>query len=191
MPSLQRQMVWRALAVGGAMVLAACDGSGPGSGRSEPAAASTRAAPTTTTKPPPITYEVKRGDTLSAIASLFGVSSTAIAEANQLANADQLTEGQILQIPERPPVTLAVLPTVVFAGDEVRFALTGAQDDETITFQINKPDGSQFTGTPHVESPEGIVMASYRTSGDVPGTYTVVATGNQGTSAQVSYQLSE
>jgi LysM repeat protein len=191
MSSLQRQVVWRALAVGGAIVLAACDRSGPDSGRSEPAASSTRAAPTTTTKPPPITYEVKRGDTLTAIASFFGVTSTAIAEANQLANADQLTEGQILQIPERPPVTLSVLPSVVFAGDEVRFALTGAQDGETITFQINRPDGSQFTGTPHVASPEGPVMASYRTTGDVPGTYTVVATGNQGTSAQVSYQLSE
>ncbi|HEX6312304.1 MAG TPA: LysM domain-containing protein [Acidimicrobiia bacterium] len=191
MPSLQRPMVWCALAVGGAIVLAGCDRSAQSSDRSEPAAASTTVGSTTTTTTPPITYEVKSGDTLTAIAGLFGVTSEAIAEANQLANADQLTEGQILQIPERPLVTLAVLPTVARAGTEVRFALTGAQAGEAITLQINGPGGTQFTGSPHVASPEGTLMTSYRTTGDVPGTYTVVATGSQGTLAQTSYDLYE
>lgn len=180
------------LLVGGAVVLAACDRTDTaGSARSETEASSTTTGATTTTAPPPITYQVERGDTLSAIASVFGVSGAAIAELNQLANPDQLTEGQVLEIPVRPPVWLGVLPTDAPAGTLFKFALTGAEEGEGITFQVTGPDGAEFTGSPHLASPEGTVMTEYRSAGDPPGTYTVVATGSRGTSAQATYNISE
>jgi len=44
-------------------------------------------------------YVVKRGDTLSALARTYGVTTTAIANANQLANRNLITIGQRLWIP--------------------------------------------------------------------------------------------
>ncbi|MBC8065645.1 MAG: LysM peptidoglycan-binding domain-containing protein [Chlorobia bacterium] len=46
------------------------------------------------------TYTVKQGDTLSEIASKFGVASKAILSANHLPSADKLKLGQVLQIPQ-------------------------------------------------------------------------------------------
>lgn len=57
--------------------------------------------PTPTRAPPQdtaTTYTVQAGDTLFRIAALFGTSSEALVEINQLANADQIAVGQVLQI---------------------------------------------------------------------------------------------
>lgn len=66
-------------------------------------------APTPTTAPPPVpetvpagtggVHVVEPGDTLSGIAATYGVPVQAIAEANSLADVDNLKLGQELQIP--------------------------------------------------------------------------------------------
>lgn len=55
--------------------------------------------------PPPVTttYEVREGDTLSAIAVRFGVAEEAILEANGLENPDRIMAGQVLRIPPPEP----------------------------------------------------------------------------------------
>jgi LysM repeat protein len=175
--------VLRGLAAGGVLVLTACgaasrDGAEPA--RSKPTPATTAAAPTTTTAPS-ISYQVKRGDTLTAIAKFFGVSKAAISAANQLGSEDRLTEGQVLQIPPAPPAQLVVTPPDGIAGHVFTFTLTGAKAGETVTFQIVAPGGGIFTGSPHTAGEDGVVTASYRSGGDSAGTYTVVATGDRGT----------
>jgi LysM repeat protein len=174
-----------------AVVLAACE-SGEGgqtssSTRSTSPASSTTVASTTTTTPPPATYQVKRGDTLTAIARFFHVSTDVLALTNQLADGDQITEGQVLQIPPSPPVQLAIMPANASAGTVFELNLTGAIAGEVVTFEIASPDGGTFTGSPHSASPEGVVTATYRSAGDTPGTYSVVATGDRGTSVQASF----
>ena len=56
-------------------------------------------APTAAPTPPPAqTYIVQEGDTLSAIATRFGTSVSALVDANSLANADDSVIGQRLII---------------------------------------------------------------------------------------------
>jgi LysM repeat protein len=49
--------------------------------------------------PTPIRYVVKRGETLSEIATQFGVSVDAIVELNHLENPNRIEAGQVLLIP--------------------------------------------------------------------------------------------
>jgi LysM repeat protein len=151
--------------------------------------ASTTTAPTTTTPPPQASYQVKRGDTLTTIARTFGVSNQAIAVANQLGSEDRITEGQTLIIPPAPPAALAVTPPDGIAGDTFTFTLTGAKNGETVVFEIVAPGGRVFKGSPHTASRDGLVIATYMSSGDSPGRYEVVATGDRGTSLRGSYRL--
>jgi LysM repeat protein len=150
--------------------------------------ATTAAAPTTTTAPP-ITYQVKRGDTLTAIARFFGVSSASIDAANHLGGGDRLIEGQVLQIPPSPPAGLTVTPPDGIAGMGFTFTVTGAKVGEAVTFQVVAPGGGIFTGSPHTAGQDGTVTGSYRTDGDEAGKYDVVATGDRGTSLRSSYRL--
>jgi LysM repeat protein len=180
----------RVLAAGGVIVVAAC-GSTANEGRSKPSgttAPATTAAPTTTTAPT-IPYQVKRGDTLTSIARFFGVSSAAIVAANQLGNVDRLTEGQVLQIPPTPPAQVTVTPSEGIAGNQFTFTVTSAKSGETVTFEIRGPGDSVFRGSPHTASEDGTVTTSYDSSGDSKGTYTVVASGDRGTSVEGRYRL--
>jgi LysM repeat protein len=187
----RRQALLRGLAAGGVLVLAACGaapGETPKATRSRISATTTTAAPTATTAPP-ITYQVKRGDTLTAIARFFGVSSAAIDAANQLGGGDRLTEGQVLQIPPSPPAGLNVTPPDGIAGMVFTFTVTGAKVGEAVTFQVVGPGGGTFAGSPHTAAQDGSVSASYRTDSDAAGKYDVVATGDRGTSLRSSYRL--
>jgi LysM repeat protein len=188
----RRPALLRGLAAGGVIVLAAC-GAAPGetqnATRSRTPATTTTAAPATTTTTPPITYQVKRGDNLTAIARFFGVSSAAIAAANQLGGVDRLTEGQVLQIPPAPPAGLSVTPPDGIAGNVFTFTVTGARVGEAITFQVVAPGGGTFTGSPHTAAQDGSVITTYRTDGDAAGKYDVVATGDRGTSLRGTYRL--
>jgi LysM repeat protein len=72
----------------------------PSSTTTLPATTSTAAtAPSTT----PVTYVVKKGDTLAPIAQKFGVSVAAIVAANKLSNPNSISEGTVLVIPTAAP----------------------------------------------------------------------------------------
>lgn len=145
---------------------------------------------TTTTTAPPTNYQVKRGDTLGAIARQFGVPIDAIVAANHLTSQDTLAEGQVLVIPPPPPVQLAVLPADGQPGATILLKLTGAKSTETITFEVDAPSGKKFTGPPHTPAADGSVTANYQTTPqDPPGTYQVGAKGSAGTTAQAAFRL--
>jgi LysM repeat protein len=190
-----RRWLARVVAAGGLAVLAGCGAASSETGRSAPAenAAANTPAPTTTapttTTTPSTSYQVKRGDTLTAIAKFFGVSSASIDAANHLGGGDRLTEGQVLQIPPTPPAGLTVTPPDGIAGMGFTFTVTGAKVGEAVTFQVVAPGGGTFTGSPHTAGQDGTVSGSYRTDGDGAGKYDVVATGDRGTSLRSSYRL--
>jgi LysM repeat protein len=186
-----RRWLARVVVAGGVAVLVGCGAASTETSRparSRTVASSATTAPTTTTTPS-ISYQVKRGDTLTAIARFFGVSSAAIDAANQLGGGDRLTEGQMLQIPPSPPAGVNVNPPDGIAGMVFTFTVTGAKVGETITFEVVAPGGGVFTGSPHTAGQDGTVTASYRTDGDAAGKYEVVATGDRGTSLRSSFRL--
>jgi LysM repeat protein len=55
----------------------------------------------------PVSYKVARGDTLGKIARKFGVSISAITDANKIADPDKIVEGQVLVIPAASSTTTA------------------------------------------------------------------------------------
>jgi LysM repeat protein len=125
-------------------------------------------------------------DSLTALAQFFGVAPAAIVAANHL-NGDQLTAGQVLQIPPRPPGQLVVSPPDAPIGKAFKLNLTGAKAGEIVAFEIDTPDGGKYSGSPHTAAQDGSVTATYQTaSGDTAGTYTVVATGDHGTSLRAT-----
>src|SRR5207302_10275577 len=63
----------------------------------------------------------------------------------------------------------------------------GFQAGEKVNFTITKPDGTSFTGPPHVVAQDGTVEARY--SGTVSGTYTVLARGDRGDQAQMQFTV--
>jgi LysM repeat protein len=153
------------------------------------ASPTSRATPTTPTTIPPIHYRVKPGDTLAVIAARFRVSIAAIVSVNHVADANHVAEGQVLVIPPPPPLRFVVKPPVGQPGGDFQLHLTGARPSETIRFEIDSPTG-KYQGPPHIASTDGSVTATYQPSlGDPTGTYKVVASGNQGTAAQASFQV--
>ena len=143
---------------------------------------------TTTTTTPPFTYQVKRGDTLAAIAKRFRMPITTIVALNHLSDPDHLAEGQPLLIPPVPPVQIMVTPAEAPAGAAFAIKLTGTQPSETIVFEINSPDG-KFTGPPHQAADDGVVTATYHSADATAGIYTVIAKGNRGTDAQANFRV--
>jgi LysM repeat protein len=81
-------------------------------------------SPSSTPTPTPIIYTVKRGDTLSSIAAMYGVTVEAIAEANGLSVSAILRIGQQLIIPS-PGSTGMMLPemTTVPEGGEISYVV--------------------------------------------------------------------
>src|SRR4051794_14985825 len=162
---------------------------GGGATRAKPPASSstssTTTAPTTTTTAlrKAVQYTVRQGDTLSAIARRFHVTTAAIVAANKGLSPDKLTIGQTLTIPPEIPVRLVVKPATVAPGSTANLALSGAQPGERVTFEIQTPTGT-FKGPVHVAGPDGTVNTTYAPNAtDPPGSYQVVAHGDQGTNA--------
>ncbi len=184
-----RRQVWLLIAaVGAVFVFAAPGGS---STRSSVRAKRVKAvvSSTTTTTAGPITYQVKRGDNLTALARFFGLSPYGLATFNHLSSADQLTVGQMLQIPRRPPTQVVVTPPDGPPGATFTFTLTGAGAGETVTFEVDAP-GYKFTGPPHTAADDGSVSATFQTNAsDASGTYTVAARGDQGTSVRATFRI--
>ena len=198
-----------AVTVAGAAVVAASCGGGK-----HQTTATTRPAPkiTTTTTAPFSTYVVKAGDSLGLIAKRLNVPLSTILAMNHLPDPNKIAAGLVLTLPPTtttttvsttttvPPTTkplptsasgrLTVSPGRGRAGTTFTFKVTGAQPTETVTFEIDSPNGQKFTGPPHPTGPDGSVSASYFTQQvDPVGTYNVVATGNQGTSATASFRV--
>jgi LysM repeat protein len=145
-------------------------------------------ASTTTTTTPPVTYLVRRGDTLTVIAKQFHTSVGAIVSTNQLRDPDNLVEGQQLTLP--PPSATRIEAKMMDAvnGAAVGLTLVGAQPSELVTFVITLPDGSTYTGTPHAASVYGVVTTKY--IADIgTGVYTVTATGERGTNAELAFHV--
>ncbi len=135
-------------------------------------------------------YTVKAGDTLLAISKQFGVSTQAIANANNIVNPDSLVAGQVLTIPPVTPIRLVVKPHTAQTGGDIEILLKGAQPAELITFEIHRPTGSVFVGSVHSATEVGEVDTSYRLGpADVPGDYVVVAKGDQITNAQTTFRV--
>jgi hypothetical protein len=72
-------------------------------------------------------------------------------------------------------------------GETIVLHITGFQAGEKVTFTITKPDGTSFTGPPHVVAADGTVEARY--SGSLSGTYTVLARGDRGDQAQSQFTV--
>jgi LysM repeat protein len=141
---------------------------------------STTTRPSTTMTGPPFVYRVRRGDTLTALAAKFRVAVSVIMARNHLPTPDLLREGQVLHIPQPPPLALTITPHQGRAGQAFHFTLTGAEPAETITFTTLSPSG-RYTGDPHTTL-DGIVTAIYETSiADRAGIRTVLAVGDMGT----------
>jgi LysM repeat protein len=147
-----------------------------------------RPTSTTTTTSPPVTYRVEPGDTLTLIARRFRTSVGAIVATNQLADADELREGQELVMP--PPSAVRIEVALVNEGrnDTVALTLFGAEAGEVVTFVITQPSGESYTGLPHSASNEGVVTTTY-TAPLTSGTYTVTASGERGTFAELAFHL--
>ena len=144
----------------------------------------------TTTTRGEVNYTVQAGDTLISISQHFGVSQARIIRANNLADPDHLFAGQVIKIPALIPKQIVVRPAKVSPGDTVSLKLTGGEATEGITFKIQRPNGTTFTGRSHLADDNGTVKTTYTLSAtDPPGTYTVTASGDQGTSAQATFEV--
>jgi len=196
-----------------AVLAAACSGGGHPHLTTAATVAPTTTAVVTTTTTPPVTYTVKRGDTLGSIAKQFGGTVDALIAANHITQANLITEGQVLVIPTPPttvapatsiapaaattstaipagPAALDITPAHATVGNVFNFKVTGAKPAEAVTFEIDSPDGRKSTGQPHIASAQGEVLASYLTTQDNgPGVYVVIATGTLGTSVRSSFAI--
>ena len=100
--------------------------------------------------------------------------------------------------PFTPEVTLAPSATPGGASNQLQFQpvvgttiilhVMGFQAGENVTFTITKPDGTSFTGPPHVVGADGSVEARY--SPPQAGTYTVAAKGDRGDQATGQFTAS-
>jgi len=66
-----------------------------------------------------VLYTVRQGDTLYHIATMFGISTSQLQQANCLGSSTTIHPGQSLWVPNRPPQTpvtpgLTLIPTIIF-----------------------------------------------------------------------------
>ncbi len=144
---------------------------------------------TTTTTRGEVRYTVMPGDTLISIAEKFGVSQRQIIEANEIFNPDALVAGQVLVIPPQNVVRVIVRPRKAELGETIGLTVEGVQSGEYITFEIHKPTGATFTGRAHYASDASLSTTYQLGASDPPGTYTVVAQGDQGTRGEATFRV--
>ncbi|OGN29047.1 MAG: hypothetical protein A3A33_00105 [Candidatus Yanofskybacteria bacterium RIFCSPLOWO2_01_FULL_49_25] len=108
-----------------------------------------------------IDYEVQEGDTISSIASDFGVSVNAVIWANKIRNINALSPGETLKI---PPVTGVI--HAVAKGDTVSTIAQkyGAESNEIIAFNILPLSGDLRIGQ-QIVVPDGIIKSAQKTAG--------------------------
>jgi hypothetical protein len=90
----------------------------------------------------------------------------------------------------RPVANILVRPSTGNVGTSFNLIGTGFRPGETVIFDVEFPDGKRFTGQPHKTTPDGAVQTPYKaTPGNPAGTYTVRATGDEGTTGQNTFTL--
>ena len=83
--------------------------------------------------------------------------------------------------------TLAVTPASGPVGATFALTANGFRPGEAMTFEIDSPTKVRFVGPSHTADAQGMVASTYiPQTGDPPGTYQVLAVGNQGTKAQAT-----
>ena len=136
------------------------------------------------------TYKVKQGDTLDNIAKQYGVSSSKIASANQIADPNLIKTGQTLTIPNS---TLKNIANVVFSPilNEGKILSTGLNQDaqnETVSMENipeNIPSVPEKRETPEQSRMEidisSIILPNQTntTTGETPTTDTTIQTNTQ------------
>ena len=90
----------------------------------------------------------------------------------------------------RPVANILVRPSSGTVGTSFTLIGTGFKPGETVTFEIDFPDGKKFSGQPHKATPDGALQTPYKaTPGNPQGTYTVKAVGDMGTEGQNTFVL--
>jgi lipoprotein-anchoring transpeptidase ErfK/SrfK len=118
-----------------------------------PGRSSTSSPPATSPPASGRTYTVRRGDTLSAIAIRYGVSTWALAQANGIRNASFIYVGQVLRIPSggttQPPA-----PT---GGSSGRWIDVNLSAQRVTAYVGSTPVRSTLvsTGRPRTPTPTG------------------------------------
>jgi hypothetical protein len=88
------------------------------------------------------------------------------------------------------PATLAISPASGPVGTSFSFTASGFRPTENVSFEIDFPNGTTFTGQKHLVPDSGTVEASYATTpAHVPGTYAVKAVGDQGSQGTGQFTL--
>ena len=76
-----------------------------------------------------ITYTVKKGDTLSAIARVYGTTASKIANENKIPNPNKIIVGQVLKITYEPDEPKVETPKVEEVKNEALEALKACLSD--------------------------------------------------------------
>lgn len=128
--------------------------------------------PPPTPVPQQIEYTVQWGDTLTSIAASYGTTPAAIMALNGLANANMLSVGQVLRIPDQSSAPVGPNDYVVVAGDTL-FSI--AQRFGTTVEAIQRANGIINPAMISVGQRLTIPQGSSDTPSSQPGTYVVQA----------------
>jgi len=107
-------------------------------------------APTATLQ----SYQIRQGDTLGAVAAMFGVSSESLAQFNRLADPNSLDVGQVLLIPARPAgsvptpqaPTITPAPGVAFPWPRIEMVYSLGDDAQETVKIVNPGPTVQLDG---------------------------------------------
>jgi LysM repeat protein len=105
----------------GAGALAACGSDNSHANDTLPPIATTT---TTTTMPPTTTtipdkYTIQKGESLSGIAKMFGLTTAELAAFNGISNPEYIQAGQVLKIPQPGETTTSTTPSSVIDATSV------------------------------------------------------------------------
>ena len=88
------------------------------------------------------------------------------------------------------PLAVTVTPPSGGVGTVFTFKVQGFESGEHLHFEVVFPDGHTFVGQSHPINGDGTYAAPYTsTKGNPTGTYTVKAIGDQGSTAEGTFEL--
>ena len=125
--------------------------------------------PTTAPSPTPRTYTVRVGDTLSDIAELLDVSVEALMEANRLSDANTLTAGQVLLVPEGGGSTAASTPQAAATSPA---ATPQPANGQVVINAVESPGTLETESVRLLNTGGEVTMAGWRLEDGAGHTYT-------------------